>query len=296
MAARDGSTIEQSIEIDLSSSEDEGGPPQPPPVTVAAKDGATQRRPSSSGSTSTIPTVDASLMLFPEEATVEEIFGEPDSDLEQARAAQAAAASGAAGAAAGAAACAVTQAAAAPAADAHAVAGEPALPDNISEDALVERLQTLLRSHGQQFLVESRFSLKKVREELESSLQLQPGALRRHKARLARLLERDEVHQALVDNARSRVAAQDIHRKAGFPTESCIEQVQKCFEIPEPRLQFEMYGKTKDIPRDALHFAETDGDGYTALYRVQNAAYADLRKPTSTAGIADARVPKPIPE
>ena len=97
MAARDGSTIEQSIEIDLSSSEDEGGPPQPPPVTVAAKDGATQRRPSSSGSTSTIPTVDASLMLFPEEATVEEIFGEPDSDLEQARAAQAAAASGAAG-------------------------------------------------------------------------------------------------------------------------------------------------------------------------------------------------------
>ena len=30
MAARDGSTIEQSIEIDLSSSEDEGEPPAPP--------------------------------------------------------------------------------------------------------------------------------------------------------------------------------------------------------------------------------------------------------------------------
>ena len=32
MAARDGSTMERSIEVDLSSSEDEGEPPAPSPV------------------------------------------------------------------------------------------------------------------------------------------------------------------------------------------------------------------------------------------------------------------------
>ena len=45
MAARDGSTIEQSIEIDLSSSEDEGEPPAPPQPPSPAEQAEPQDEP-----------------------------------------------------------------------------------------------------------------------------------------------------------------------------------------------------------------------------------------------------------